>query len=129
MPITGNKVWCLDPNKSAATISVQDAVCRGILTDLEYRNHQYNEIHGRGASKKMYESRLFYAINLLESHYKMGFTFIFPHDILYDFLQIPKDLGRLFCEIRLLKTLEHSNIMKFCTYLVDTANRNINFVT
>ncbi|XP_047315917.1 probable serine/threonine-protein kinase WNK9 isoform X2 [Impatiens glandulifera] len=48
---------------------------------------------------------------------------------LYDFLQSPEDLERLYCEIHLLKTLKHPNIMKFYTSWVDTANRNINFVT
>ena len=48
---------------------------------------------------------------------------------LYDFLQRPEDLERLYCEIHLLKTLKHTNIMKFYTSWVDTANRNINFVT
>jgi serine/threonine protein kinase len=48
---------------------------------------------------------------------------------LYDFLQSPEDLERLYCEIHLLKTLKHQNIMKFYTSWVDTANRNINFVT
>ncbi|CAI9776819.1 unnamed protein product [Fraxinus pennsylvanica] len=48
---------------------------------------------------------------------------------LYDFLQRPEDLERLYCEIHLLKTLKHRNIMKFYTSWVDTANRNINFVT
>lgn len=48
---------------------------------------------------------------------------------LYDFLQSPEDLERLYSEIHLLKTLKHSNIMKFYTWWVDTNNRNINFVT
>ncbi|XP_073136319.1 probable serine/threonine-protein kinase WNK9 isoform X2 [Henckelia pumila] len=48
---------------------------------------------------------------------------------LYDFLQSPEDLERLYCEIHLLKTLKHSNIMKFYSSWVDTTNRNINFVT
>ncbi|XP_052208140.1 probable serine/threonine-protein kinase WNK9 isoform X2 [Diospyros lotus] len=48
---------------------------------------------------------------------------------LHDFLQRPEDLERLYCEIHLLKTLKHNNIMKFYTSWVDTANRNINFVT
>ncbi|KAI7997160.1 Serine/threonine-protein kinase WNK1 [Camellia lanceoleosa] len=48
---------------------------------------------------------------------------------LYDFLQSPEDLERLYCEIHLLETLKHHNIMKFYTSWVDTANRNINFVT
>lgn len=48
---------------------------------------------------------------------------------LYDFLQNPEDLERLYCEIHLLKTLKHKNIMKFYTSWVDAANRHINFVT
>lgn len=48
---------------------------------------------------------------------------------LHDFLQRPEDLERLCCEIHLLKTLKHPSIMKFYTSWVDTANRNINFVT
>lgn len=48
---------------------------------------------------------------------------------LYDFLQSPEDLERLYCEIHLLKTLKHKNIMKFYTSWVDTSKRNINFVT
>lgn len=48
---------------------------------------------------------------------------------LYDFLQSPEDLERLYCEIHLLKTLKHNNIMKLYSSWVDTAKRNINFVT
>ncbi|KAE8077032.1 hypothetical protein FH972_015639 [Carpinus fangiana] len=48
---------------------------------------------------------------------------------LYDFLRSPEDLERLYCEIHLLKTLKHKNIMKFYTSWVDSANRHINFVT
>lgn len=48
---------------------------------------------------------------------------------LYNFLRSPEDLERLYCEIHLLKTLKHNNIMKFYTSWVDIANRNINFVT
>lgn len=48
---------------------------------------------------------------------------------LYEFLRNPEDLERLYREIHLLKTLNHKHIMKFCTSWVDTANRNINFVT
>ncbi|KAH7665684.1 Non-specific serine/threonine protein kinase protein [Dioscorea alata] len=48
---------------------------------------------------------------------------------LYDFLQSPDDLERLYCEIHLLKTLKHKNIMKFYVSWVDISNRNINFVT
>ncbi|CAM0906407.1 unnamed protein product [Alopecurus aequalis] len=48
---------------------------------------------------------------------------------LHDFLQSPEDLERLYCEIHLLKTLKHKNIMKFYTSWVDISGRNINFIT
>ncbi|KAK0575629.1 hypothetical protein LWI29_004101 [Acer saccharum] len=48
---------------------------------------------------------------------------------LSDFLQSPEELERLYCEIHLLNTLKHNNIMKFYTSWVDTGNRNIIFVT
>lgn len=48
---------------------------------------------------------------------------------LHDFLQSPEDLERLYCEIHLLKTLKHRNIMKFYTSWVDVSGRNINFIT
>ena len=48
---------------------------------------------------------------------------------LYDFFQSPEDLEKLYYEIHFLKTLKHTNIVKFYTSWVDTANRNINFVT
>ncbi|KAG0474068.1 hypothetical protein HPP92_015925 [Vanilla planifolia] len=48
---------------------------------------------------------------------------------LHNFLQSPDDLERLYCEIHLLKTLKHKNIMKFYTSWVDTSRRNINFIT
>ncbi|TXG72655.1 hypothetical protein EZV62_001234 [Acer yangbiense] len=48
---------------------------------------------------------------------------------LSNFLQSPEELERLYCEIHLLKTLNHNNIMKFYTSWIDTSNRNINFVT
>jgi WNK lysine deficient protein kinase len=48
---------------------------------------------------------------------------------LYDFLRSPDDLERLYSEIHLLKTLKHNNIMKYYTSWVDSAKRNINFVT
>ncbi|XP_021689129.2 probable serine/threonine-protein kinase WNK9 isoform X2 [Hevea brasiliensis] len=70
----------------------------------------------------------------LQRHYKAfdeyeGIEVAWNQVKLYDFLQRPEDLERLYCEIHLLKTLKHENIMKFYTSWVDAANRNINFVT
>ncbi|CAI0559488.1 unnamed protein product [Linum tenue] len=48
---------------------------------------------------------------------------------LLDSVQSPGELERLYCEIHLLKTLKHENIMKFYCSWVDVPSRNINFVT
>ncbi|KAA8527609.1 hypothetical protein F0562_034996 [Nyssa sinensis] len=83
------------------------------------RYGRYNEILGKGASKTVYR-----AFDEYE-----GIEVAWNQVKLNDFLQTPEDLERLYCEIHLLKTLKHDNIMKFYTSWVDTANRNINFVT
>uniref|UniRef100_A0A6N2NGD6 non-specific serine/threonine protein kinase n=1 Tax=Salix viminalis TaxID=40686 RepID=A0A6N2NGD6_SALVM len=83
------------------------------------RYRRYNEILGKGASKTVYK-----AFDEYE-----GIEVAWNQVKLYDSLQGPEDLERLYCEIHLLKTLNHENIMKFYTSWVDTANRNINFVT
>ncbi|KAK6929965.1 Protein kinase domain [Dillenia turbinata] len=83
------------------------------------RYGRFNEILGKGASKTVYR-----AFDEYE-----GIEVAWNQVKLHDFLQSPEDLERLYCEIHLLKTLKHRNIMKFYTSWVDTANRNINFVT
>ncbi|KAL2345772.1 hypothetical protein Fmac_007057 [Flemingia macrophylla] len=83
------------------------------------RYGRYDEILGKGASKIVYRAFDEY----------QGIEVAWNQVKLNDFLQSPEDLERLYCEIHLLKTLKHRNIMKFYTSWVDTANRNINFVT
>ncbi|XP_051128779.1 probable serine/threonine-protein kinase WNK9 [Andrographis paniculata] len=90
-----------------------------VEVDPSGRYGRYNEILGKGASKTVYR-----AFDEYE-----GIEVAWNQVKLYDFLQSPEDLERLYCEIHLLKTLKHNNIMKFYTSWVDTANRNINFVT
>ncbi|XP_059652682.1 serine/threonine-protein kinase WNK1-like isoform X2 [Cornus florida] len=90
-----------------------------VEVDPTGRYGRYNEILGKGASKTVYR-----AFDEYE-----GIEVAWNQVKLYDFLQSPQDLERLYCEIHLLKTLKHQNIMKFYTSWVDTANRNINFVT
>ncbi|CAN8260421.1 unnamed protein product [Cochlearia groenlandica] len=90
-----------------------------IEVDPTGRYGRYNEVLGKGASKTVYR-----AFDEYE-----GIEVAWNQVKLYDFLQSPEDLERLYCEIHLLKTLKHKNIMKFYTSWVDTANRNINFVT
>ncbi|KAL8026289.1 hypothetical protein ABFX02_14G017100 [Erythranthe guttata] len=90
-----------------------------VEVDPTGRYGRYAEILGKGSSKTVYR-----AFDEYE-----GIEVAWNQVKLFDFLQSPEDLERLYCEIHLLKTLKHSNIMKFCTSWVDTANRNINFVT
>ncbi|OMP10811.1 hypothetical protein COLO4_04250 [Corchorus olitorius] len=90
-----------------------------VEVDPTGRYGRYNEILGKGASKTVYR-----AFDEYE-----GIEVAWNQVKLHDFLQSSEDLERLYCEIHLLKTLKHENIMKFYTSWVDTANRNINFVT
>ncbi|KAL7251793.1 hypothetical protein ACSBR1_013613 [Camellia fascicularis] len=90
-----------------------------VEVDPTGRYGRYNEILGTGASKTVYK-----AFDEYE-----GIEVAWNQVKFYDFLQRPEDLQRLYCEIHLLKTLKHHNIMKFYTSWVDTDNRNINFVT
>ncbi|XP_060179070.1 probable serine/threonine-protein kinase WNK9 isoform X1 [Lycium barbarum] len=90
-----------------------------VEVDPTGRYGRYNEILGKGSSKTVYK-----AFDEYE-----GIEVAWNQVKLYDFMQSPEDLERLYCEIHLLKTMKHKNIMKFYTSWVDVANRNINFVT
>ncbi|KAF6164690.1 hypothetical protein GIB67_033906 [Kingdonia uniflora] len=90
-----------------------------VEVDPTRRYGRYNEILGKGASKTVYR-----AFDEFE-----GIEVAWNQVKLFDFLQSPEDLERLYCEIHLLKTLKHKNIMTFYSSWVDTANRNINFIT
>jgi WNK lysine deficient protein kinase len=48
---------------------------------------------------------------------------------LRDMLQSAEGTERLFCEIHLLRTLHHPNIIDFHSSWVDSSHRNLNFVT
>ncbi|XP_078429957.1 WNK family serine/threonine-protein kinase 1 isoform X2 [Wolffia australiana] len=83
------------------------------------RYGRYSEILGKGSSKTVYR-----AFDEYE-----GIEVAWNQVKLHDFLQSPEELERLYCEIHLLKTLKHRNIMKFYSSWVDISKRNINFVT
>ncbi|KAL6571502.1 Serine/threonine-protein kinase wnk1 [Orobanche hederae] len=97
-----------------------------VEVDPTGRYGRYNEILGKGASKTVYSAKCcsYRAFDEYE-----GIEVAWNQVKLHDFLHCPEDLERLYGEIHLLKTLNHSNIMRFCTSWVDTTNRNINFVT
>lgn len=102
---------------NAACVEAEDS--EFVEVDPTGRYGRYNEILGKGASKIVYR-----AFDEYE-----GIEVAWNQVKLYDFRQNPEDRERLFCEIHLLKTLKHKNIMKFYTSWVDTSNRHINFVT
>lgn len=83
------------------------------------RYGRYSDVLGKGASKTVYRAFDEY----------QGMEVAWNQVKLHDFLQSPEDLERLYCEIHLLKTLKHKNIMKFYTSWVDISGRNINFIT
>ncbi|CAO2837116.1 unnamed protein product [Amaranthus hypochondriacus] len=99
--------------------NLEEEPCDFVEVDPTGRYGRYNEILGKGASKIVYRAFDEYD----------GIEVAWNQVKLYDFLQSPEDLERLYSEIHLLKTLKHKNIMKFYTSWVDTAKRNINFVT
>ncbi|MCL7046594.1 hypothetical protein MKW94_030153 [Papaver nudicaule] len=90
-----------------------------VEADPTGRYGRYKDVLGKGASKTVYR-----AFDEYE-----GIEVAWNQIKLYDFLQSPEDLERLYSEIHLLKTLNHKNIMKFYSSWVDTTNRNINFIT
>ncbi|CAH8359794.1 unnamed protein product [Eruca vesicaria subsp. sativa] len=90
-----------------------------VEVDPSGRYGRYNEVLGKGSSKTVYRGFDEYE----------GIEVAWNQVKLYDFLQSPQELERLYCEIHLLKTLKHKSIMKFYTSWVDTENRNINFIT
>ncbi|CAN0856830.1 Serine/threonine-protein kinase WNK1 [Linum grandiflorum] len=96
-----------------------DRVPEFVEVDPSGRYRRYNEILGKGASKIVYK-----AFDEYE-----GIEVAWNQVKLTDFMQNPGDLERLYCEIHLLKTLKHDNIMKFYSSWVDVPSRHINFVT
>ncbi|CAL0320437.1 unnamed protein product [Lupinus luteus] len=107
-------------NDAAAADAIVEAYYSEFVeVDPKGRYGRYNEILGKGASKTVYR-----AFDEYE-----GIEVAWNQVKLYDLLQNPEELERLYSEIHLLKTLKHKNIMKFYTSWVDTASRHINFVT
>lgn len=92
---------------------------RLLEVDPTGRYGRYDEILGKGASKIVYRGFDEYE----------GVEVAWNQVRLNDFLQCPGDLERLYCEIHLLKTLKHKNIMKFNSSWVDASKRKINFIT
>ncbi|CAM8918074.1 unnamed protein product [Rhodiola kirilowii] len=90
-----------------------------VEVDPTGRYGRYNEVLGKGSSKTVF--RAFDEVEGIE----VAWNQVKPND----FMQSPQHLERLYCEIHLLKTLKHENIMKMYAYWVDDSFRNVNFIT
>lgn len=87
--------------------------------DPTNRYVRYNEILGRGAFKTVYKA--FDEVDGIEVAW---------NQVKIDaVLRSPEDLAKLYCEVHLLKSLKHENIIKFYNAWVDDQKNTINMIT
>lgn len=79
----------------------------------------YKDILGKGAFKTVYK-----AFDELD-----GIEVAWNQIKIDNMMQTPENLERLYSEVHLLKSLNHENIVKFCTSWVDDANKTVNIIT
>ncbi|KAF2284374.1 hypothetical protein GH714_021239 [Hevea brasiliensis] len=80
---------------------------------------RYKEVLGKGAFKRVYKA--FDEVNGLE----VAWSQVQIDEV----LQSPEDLERLYSEVHLLKSLKHSNIVKFYNSWIDDKNKTVNIIT
>ncbi|XP_058786552.1 probable serine/threonine-protein kinase WNK7 [Vicia villosa] len=90
-----------------------------IEIDPTGRYHKYKEVIGKGAFKTVYKA--FDEITGLE----VAWSQVRIDEV----LQSPGDLERLYSEVHLLKSLKHSNIVRFYNSWIDDKQRNVNMIT
>ncbi|GMJ03928.1 ARABIDOPSIS THALIANA WITH NO K 6, with no lysine (K) kinase 6 [Hibiscus trionum] len=87
--------------------------------DPTCRYIRYNEVLGKGAFKTVYKA--FDEIN--------GIEVAWNQVRIEEVLQKPEDLERLYSEVRLLKSLKHSNIVRFYNSWIDDKKKTVNIIT
>ncbi|KAK8644520.1 hypothetical protein V6N13_123825 [Hibiscus sabdariffa] len=87
--------------------------------DPTCRYIRYNEVLGKGAFKTVYKA--FDEVN--------GIEVAWNQVRIEEVLQKPEDLERLYSEVRLLKSLKHSNIVRFYNSWIDDKNKTVNIIT
>ncbi|CAK8567884.1 unnamed protein product [Lathyrus sativus] len=90
-----------------------------IEIDPTCRYFRYNEVIGKGAFKTVYKA--FDEITGLE----VAWSQVRIDEV----LQSSGDLERLYSEVHLLRSLKHSNIVRFYNSWVDDKQRNVNMIT
>ncbi|GMI99369.1 hypothetical protein like AT1G49160 [Hibiscus trionum] len=87
--------------------------------DPTSRYIKYNEVLGKGAFKTVYKA--FDEVN--------GIEVAWNQVQIEEVLQKPEDLERLYSEVRLLKSLKHSNIVRFHNSWIDDKKKTVNIIT
>ncbi|XP_022741951.1 probable serine/threonine-protein kinase WNK7 [Durio zibethinus] len=87
--------------------------------DPTSRYIRYNEVLGKGAFKTVYKA--FDEAN--------GIEVAWNQVRIDEVLQKPEDLERLYSEVRLLKSLKHSNIVRFYNSWIDDKKKTVNIIT
>lgn len=80
---------------------------------------RYKEVLGKGAFKKVYKA--FDRVNGLEVAWNQV--------RIDEVLQSPEDLERLYSEVHLLKSLNHSKIVRFYNSWIDDKKKTVNIIT
>ncbi|KAG6500254.1 hypothetical protein ZIOFF_040097 [Zingiber officinale] len=94
---------------------------RCVETDPTGRYIRYNEILGRGAFKTVYSYKGFDEVD--------GIEVAWNQVCIEEVLQSPDNIGRLYSEVYLLRSLKHENIIKFIDSWVDHQTKTINIIT
>ncbi|KAF3528553.1 hypothetical protein DY000_02042455, partial [Brassica cretica] len=87
--------------------------------DPTLRYIRYKEVIGKGAFKTVYK-----AFDEVD-----GIEVAWNQVRIDDVLQSPNSLERLYSEVRLLKSLKHSNIIRFYNSWIDDKNKTVNIIT
>ncbi|KAH0934376.1 hypothetical protein HID58_011493 [Brassica napus] len=111
--------------------------------DPTNRYIRYKEVIGKGAFKTVYSYHVLSMflhrfsvcnLNSEEIRYKAfdevdGIEVAWNQVRIDDVLQSPNSLERLYSEVRLLKSLKHSNIIRFYNSWIDDKNKTVNIIT
>ncbi|XP_039053476.1 probable serine/threonine-protein kinase WNK7 isoform X2 [Hibiscus syriacus] len=87
--------------------------------DPTSRYIRYNEVLGKGAFKTVYKA--FDEAN--------GIEVAWSQVRIDEVIQKPEDLERLYSEVHLLKSLKHSNIVRFFNSWIDDKKKTVNIIT
>ncbi|KAK3419203.1 hypothetical protein EUGRSUZ_H04933 [Eucalyptus grandis] len=93
-----------------------------VETDPTYRYIRYRDVLGKGAFKTVYP--FYKAFDEVD-----GIEVAWNQVRIDDVLQSPDDLERLYSEVHLLKSLRHTNIIKFYNSWIDEKNKTVNIIT